>query len=124
MKKIVYFLLISVLLITMSMGLIAHESEYTFVIEGEVISVAGVLTEEQAYELAYIHYCIENDIDIPDMCASCSHTYENQIVTATTHRARATQPRCQNFTYNIKRCTKCYDTTTTLLRSWYEYCCE
>ena len=124
MKKLICLILISVLLIPTSVSLTAHENDYTFFIEGEEISISGMLTEEEAYEIAYLHYCIENGIEAPDTYASCSHTYEHQEVTATTHKARATQPRCQKFTYDIRRCTKCYDTTTTLLKTWYEYCCE
>lgn len=124
MKKFVCLSLISVLFITLSLGIVAQEVEYTFIIEGVEIGISGILTEDEAYEIAYLHYCIENGIVIPDTCASCSHTYEHQEVTATTHKARATSPRCQKFTYDIRRCTKCYDTTTTLLKTWYVYCCE
>ena len=124
MRRTVSLLLILVLLISMSVSVAAQETEYTFNIEGEVITICGALTESEAYEIAYLHYCIENDIDIFDTYATCSHTYETQVVTATTHRARATAPRCQKFTYKINRCSKCYDTVTTLLRTWYVDCCD
>lgn len=124
MKKIICFLLISVLLIPMSVGIFAHENEYTFFIAGEEITITGILTEEEAYEAAYRHYCMENGIEIPASYASCSHTYEYQIVTATTHRARVSAPRCQKFRYKLGRCTKCVHVTTELLYTWYVYCCE
>ena len=124
MKKFISLFLISVLLIPMSVGIFAHENEYTFFIEGEEIAISGTLTEEEAYEVAYRHYCMENGIEIPDSFAVCSHTYEYQIVTATTHRARVEQPRCQKFRYNIGSCTKCVHVTTELLYTWYIFCCD
>lgn len=124
MKKIICLLLIFVLLIPMSAGTFAHEVEYTFVIYGEEISISGVLTEEEAYEIAYLHYCMENDIALPDSYATCSHVYTYQEVTATTHRARTEQPRCQKFVYKIGSCTKCTDVTTQLIRTWYTFCCD
>lgn len=124
MKRFICLFLITVLLLPMSVGIFAHDNEYTFVIGDEEITISGALTEDEAYEIAQIHYALENDIDIPDTYASCSHRYEYQEVTATTHRARVTQPRCQKFLYNIGRCTKCYDTTTTLLETWYVPCCD
>ena len=124
MKKIICLLLVYVLLIPMSVGIIAHENEYTFVIEGVEISISSALTEEEAYEIAYLHYCMENGIELPGTYATCSHTYEYQEVTATTHRARATAPRCQKFKYNIGRCSKCGNTVTELIRTWYVDCCD
>ena len=124
MKKIACLVLTVLLLIPMSAGIFAHENEYTFVIEGMEITISGTLTREEAYEIAYLHYCMENDIELPSSYATCTHNYEYQVVTATTHRARATAPRCQKFTYNIYRCSKCHDTYTQLLRTWYEYCCD
>ena len=124
MKKIICLILISVLLIPMSLGIFAHEQEYTFFIEDEEITITGMYTEAEAYEIAYLHYCMENDIEISGSYAICSHVYEYQIVTATTHKARTTQPRCQKFRYNIGRCTKCVHVTTELLDTWYIYCCD
>ncbi len=122
MKKIICLLLISVLLIPMSVGIFAHENEYTFVINNEEITITGAFTEEEAYEIAYLHYCMENDIELP--CTyGCSHTLETQVVTATTHRARAQQPRCKKSRYNIIRCPKCAYVTTELLSTWYVTCC-
>ncbi len=124
MKKVICLLLITVLLIPMSVGIFAQETEYTFVIEGEVISISSSLSEEDAYKVAYLHYCLENNVEIPESYAICSHTYEYQIVTATTHRARASAPRCQKFRYNIGSCTKCVHVTTELLRTWFIFCCD
>ena len=124
MKKFICLLLVSLLLIPMSVGIMAHENEYIFIIEGAEISINGAVTKEEAYEIAYLHYCKENDIEIADTYATCSHTYEYQEVTATTHRARASQPRCQKFTYDIGRCSKCGNTTTELLDTWFVYCCD
>lgn len=124
MKKFICLLLTTLLLIPMSIGIFAHEYEYTFIIEGEEITISGIITEEEAYEIAYLHYCMENGIEISDTFVACSHTYEYQRVTATTHKARATAPKCQKFDYNIGRCNKCGDTTTTLIKTWYVYCCD
>ncbi len=124
MKKVFCLLLITALLIPMSMGIFAQENEYTFIIKGDEITISGMITEAEAYEIAYLHYCIENNLELPASFASCSHVYEYQIVTATTHRARAEQPRCQKFTYNIGRCTKCVNVTTQLIRTWFTACCD
>lgn len=123
MKKVLCLLLVSVLLIPMSVGIFAHENEYAFIICNEEITITGMLTEEEAYEVAYLHYCIENGVELPSSYATCSHTYEYQIVTATTHKARATSPRCQKFRYKLGRCTKCVHVTTELLSTWYVACC-
>ncbi|MBR4880914.1 MAG: hypothetical protein IKU19_03210 [Clostridia bacterium] len=124
MKKVICLILITVLLIPMSVGLFAQENEYTFFIEDEEITITGIYTEEEAYEIAYLHYCMENDIEITTSYAACSHTYEYQEVTATTHRYRADQPRCKKFRYNIGSCTKCVHVTTELLDTWYVFCCD
>lgn len=124
MKKIICILLVAVLLIPMSIGIMAHENEYTFIIHGEEITISGMVSEEEAYEIAYLHYYMENDIEISTSYATCSHNYECQQVIATTHRARVTAPRCQKFLYNIYRCSKCTDTYTQLLSTWYVDCCD
>ncbi len=124
MKKIICILLTTLMLVPMSVGSFAHTDEYTFIIGGEEITISGVSSADEAYEIACLHYCLENGIESDGPTTYCAHEYEYQLVEATTHRARTEQPRCQKFEYSIERCIHCGHSSATLLKTWYTFCCD
>lgn len=59
------------------------------------------------------------------MCTLFGHKYESaEYVTAITHKARASAPRCLSEEYRCRICSRCDDVEETLIASEYIYCCE
>lgn len=58
------------------------------------------------------------------MCTLFGHECEESIVTAITHKYRATDPRCLRQTYKLEACTRCTYAAKTLLSSKYISCCD
>lgn len=56
-------------------------------------------------------------------CTLFGHKLENTSVSATTHKVRATAPRCVKKTYAYSACTRCDYETSTLADTEYIYCC-
>ena len=56
-------------------------------------------------------------------CTLFGHKYETSRTTVTTHKARATSPRCLKNTYDYSSCTRCGYETSTLISSTYIVCC-
>ncbi len=58
------------------------------------------------------------------ICTVIGHKIETVTTTTTTHKARATAPRCLKKTYKHEVCTRCDDySVSTLLSSKYINCC-
>lgn len=56
-------------------------------------------------------------------CTLFGHKIETTSVTAVTHKAKATSPRCLREIYNVDNCTRCDYTKSTLKNSDYIVCC-
>lgn len=56
-------------------------------------------------------------------CTLFGHDYETTTATKITHKKYATSPRCLLETYDVKVCTKCDETTETLIESSRIICC-
>ena len=56
-------------------------------------------------------------------CTLLGHKLENSIVEVTTHKVRATAPRCVCKTYDYNACTRCDYETSQLIDTEYIYCC-
>ena len=57
-------------------------------------------------------------------CTLFGHTYKTEYVTAITHKASNTNPRCLREVYETKICEDCSDTQTRLINSTLIACCE
>ena len=56
-------------------------------------------------------------------CTLFGHKIETTTVTAVTHKAKATSPRCLREIYDVDNCTRCDYTKSTLINSNYIVCC-
>lgn len=56
-------------------------------------------------------------------CTLFGHKIETTSVTAVTHKAKATSPRCLREIYDVDNCTRCDYTKSTLINSAYIVCC-
>ena len=56
-------------------------------------------------------------------CTLFGHKIESSVVTAVTHKAKATDPRCLEETFNVETCSRCDYTNKTLISSYYISCC-
>lgn len=56
-------------------------------------------------------------------CTLFGHKIETTTVTAVTHKAKATSPRCLREIYDVDNCTRCDYTKSTLINSAYIVCC-
>ena len=57
-------------------------------------------------------------------CALLGHNIKISSVSAVTHKARATSPRCLKKTYNYEECTRCDYEKATLISKMYIICCS
>ena len=57
-------------------------------------------------------------------CTLFGHTYKTEYVTAITHKASNTSPRCLREVYETKICEDCSDTQTRLISASMIACCE
>lgn len=57
-------------------------------------------------------------------CTLLGHKLQNSIVEVTTHKVRATSPRCVTKTYDYDACTRCDYETSTLVGTEYIVCCS
>ena len=56
-------------------------------------------------------------------CTILGHSIETATTYTTTHKARATAPRCLKKTYKYECCTRCVYEKSTLISSTYIHCC-
>lgn len=56
-------------------------------------------------------------------CTLFGHKIESSVVTAVTHKAKATSPRCLSEKYEVEVCSRCDYTTSTKISSHYIVCC-
>lgn len=57
-------------------------------------------------------------------CTLFGHKLETSCVTAITHKASATAPRCLKKTYEYEACTRCDYESSDLITSSYIFCCS
>ena len=56
-------------------------------------------------------------------CTLFGHKIETTSVTAVTHKAKATSPRCLREIYDVDNCTRCDYNKSTLVTRSYIVCC-
>lgn len=129
MKKIIALVMVIVSLFSvMSMSVYAKDArENTItVIVNEVEFVFDTDTTEGFRDKFIADYFDENNDDSSAYGLTCTlfgHKYEESIVTAITHKKRATEPRCLRQTYKMEACTRCVYAQKTLISQVYISCC-
>ena len=56
-------------------------------------------------------------------CTLLGHKLQSSTVDVTTHKVRATAPRCVRKTYDYDACTRCDYETSELIDTEYIFCC-
>lgn len=129
MKKIIALVLVVVSLFSvMSISAYAedtNENAVTITIN-DIEFVFDADTSEEFRNKAIAHYFNHNDNSTSTYGLTCTlfgHKLESSVITAITHKAKATDPRCLQETYNVETCSRCDYTNSTLLDATYISCC-
>ncbi len=129
MKKIIALIMVVVSLFSvMSMSVYAEDTNENTVtvIVNEVEFIFDADTTEEFRDKFIADYFNEDNGDTSAYgltCALLGHKYDESIVTAITHKKRATDPRCLRQTYEMRACTRCTYATKVLLSETYISCC-
>lgn len=129
MKKIIAIIMVVVSLFSvMSFSAFAENvSEDTItVVVNEIEFIFDADTTEEFRNKAIAAYFNDSDENVATyglMCNLFGHKLESEIITAITHKKRATDPRCLRETYNVETCSRCDYLTKSLLGSSYISCC-
>lgn len=84
-------------------------------------------TTEEFREKAITHYFDGEDDGVATYGLTCTlfgHKLTSSVVTAVTHKAKATSPRCLSERYDVETCSRCDYTTSTKISSQYIVCCS
>ncbi len=129
MKKIVALILVVVSLFSvMSISVYAEGTEENTVTitVNDVEFVFDANTTKDFRNKAIAHYFNHGDdgaVAYGLTCTLFGHKLESSYITATTHKVRATDPRCLLETYFTEVCTRCDYTNSNLVSSSYITCC-
>lgn len=101
---------------------VAVNENIEIIILDENVSV-GTRTKIERY-FATGEPIIENNIDTYGItCSLLGHKITSTAVAVTTHKVRATAPRCVQKTYNYEECSRCDYENSTLIKTEYIPCC-
>lgn len=96
------------------------------IVRGDVEYIFDANTSEDLRE-SFIADCEnehEDDVEACSiLCTLLGHEIERSTVTAITHKARTTAPRCLQKIYTVESCTRCDYSSKTLKSSVYISCC-
>jgi len=88
------------------------------------------LTEEQKNRLTDIVLkyktsgIIDNNLSTYSLlCTLFGHNTEENVVTATEHKVRSSEPRCDMTTYRVETCSRCDYENISVISETYVYCC-
>lgn len=129
MKKIIALIMVVVSLFSViSVSAYAEEaSEDTITVTvNETEFIFDVNTSEEYRNKFIADYFNGNDDDVATyglMCTLFGHKLESSVITAITHKAKATAPRCLRERYNTEVCSRCDYTNSVLISSEYISCC-
>lgn len=105
----------------------ATEETYVYDMGSVTVIFEGNDTWDAATREAVAHRLVygENDDSTTYnlLCNLFGHKYETKGVTAITHCAQSSQPRCLEETFNISLCSRCDDQLTERTSYCYIYCC-
>lgn len=128
MKKIIALILVIVSIFSVtSISVYAedtNENKITVTVN-EVEFIFDANTSEEHRNKVIAHY-FDHGEDVAAYGLTCTlfgHKIESSVVVEITHKAKATDPRCLEKTYNAETCSRCDYTKATLLGSTYISCC-
>lgn len=129
MKKIIALIMVIVSLFSvMSISVYAEDANENTVIVtvNDVEFIFEADTTKDFRNKAIAHYFNHGDDGASAYGLTCTlfgHKLESSVITAITHKVRATDPRCLQETYDTEACTRCDYTNATLIGSTYISCC-
>ena len=128
MKKIIALILVAVSLFSvMSISVYAEDTAETTVTVNvnETVFIFDAYTTEDFRNKFIAHYFSHDDgaAAYGLTCTLFGHKIESSVVTAITHKAKATDPRCLQERFNVETCSRCDYTNKTLLSSYFISCC-
>ena len=125
MKRIFSLLLAMVTVLSLCLPVFAEEGdeyEYQFNNVSVLFSIETPFSSEEREQIA-----MELAGGIPangfDIRCLFGHNYQADIVTVITHKVHPLNPRCLSETFEVKKCTRCGNTESTLIGSSYICCC-
>lgn len=113
------FVLSSMQIIAFAQNEDTHDCEITFEFCGYV--------SENAKNKIIAHFSGEETTSKEARGVACNlfgHKIETSTVNITTHKEKATAPRCLKETYRCDTCSRCDYSNYTLLGGEYIYCCS
>ncbi len=129
MKKIIAIIMVVVSLFSvMSISAFAaEESEDTITVTvNETEFIFDANTTEEFRNKVIADYFNDSDEDVVTyglMCTLFGHKLESKVITAITHKAKATAPRCLRERFDVQACSRCDYITKDLISSSYISCC-
>lgn len=127
MKKLLALILVVISVFsTMSIAAYAEEASEITVTVNETVFIFDADTTEDFRNKFIAHYfeCEDDGTAAYGLtCTLFGHKTESSVVTAVTHKAKATSPRCLRETYEVETCSRCDYVKSTLIGSEYIVCC-
>lgn len=128
MKKIIAFILAVITVFSiMSISVYAEEAESTVTVTvGETNFVFDADTSEEFRSKFIAHYFGHDGEGAATYGLTCTlfgHDLESSIITAITHKVRATAPRCLRERYDTEACKRCDYANAVLIDATYIGCC-
>lgn len=129
MKKIIALILVVVSLFSVTSISVYAEDTNESTITVTVNETEFIFDEDTTKEYrnkVIAHYFNHSGEDATAYGLTCTlfgHKTESSVVTAVTHKAKATSPRCLRETYEVETCSRCDYVKSTLIGSNYIVCC-
>lgn len=126
MKKIIALILVVVTVFSvMSVSVYAEDASTVTVTVNGVDFIFDADTSEEFRDKVIADYFGGDDgaAAYGLTCTLFGHKTETSIITAVTHKAKTTAPRCLENTYQKEVCSRCDYTNSVLVHSVYIYCC-
>lgn len=129
MKTKVVMLLSAILCVVMPFTAFAEETNLsvnTYEFDGITVEFDEDCTfdlETQRAAAEYLAYGDDGAETYNLLCSIFGHSYETSKATKVVHKARTTAPRCRQENYKVSVCSRCGDTSETLVSSRYISCC-
>lgn len=129
MKKIFSLVLVLILVFSVT-SISAHaeaSAENTVVITVDKIDFIFSANTSEEFRSNFIAHYMNHDADDAATygltCTLFGHKLESSLVTTITHKAKASDPRCLQETFNHEACSRCDYSTSTLISGTYISCC-
>jgi hypothetical protein len=129
MKKIITLITAIILSIFACINVSATESDITVItlnnVDVKFSSNTSLTFEEKQIVAEKLVYGDEyqNVETYNVLCSLFGHKYTTEIVTTINHRVDSTAPRCLEVCSEVSLCSRCGDTTQTIISEVYIHCC-